>query len=265
MHYPSPCSFKPIHGHPLCALFSPTSAPRRHQPPHRRCPRAQAPRPHAQSWRFPLSTGPRLRPLGLEFRPVRPDIDPTNTGLVAMVYDIKHGTEHGLRNFLFPVLRQTYDDLLAAATTARARRPAAPRRTELRRPPRRRGHRNPLGQLRPRAALLLLRLRPAGAAALPAPGPRRHGYPRHSAASSSASRASSAASGPSRSTNFAASSACPAAPIRSSTPSTRPTWCWPCFPASWAPSRKTGLPHTRITGFCYLRRRRRQRRAAAAS
>jgi rhamnosyltransferase subunit B len=36
--------------------------------------------------------------------------------LVEMVYDIKHGTEHGLRNFLFPSLRQTYDDLLDAAT-----------------------------------------------------------------------------------------------------------------------------------------------------
>jgi UDP:flavonoid glycosyltransferase YjiC (YdhE family) len=33
-----------------------------------------------------------------------------------MVYDIKNGTEHGLRNFLFPALRQTYDDLLDAAT-----------------------------------------------------------------------------------------------------------------------------------------------------
>jgi UDP:flavonoid glycosyltransferase YjiC (YdhE family) len=33
-----------------------------------------------------------------------------------MVYDINHGTEHGLRDFLFPVLRQTYDDLLHAAT-----------------------------------------------------------------------------------------------------------------------------------------------------
>ena len=58
----------------------------------------------------------RIRPLGLEFHPVRPDIDPTNTILAEMVYDIKNGTEHGLRDFLFPVLRQTYSDLLAAAT-----------------------------------------------------------------------------------------------------------------------------------------------------
>jgi len=52
----------------------------------------------------------------LEFHAIRPDIDPTNNVLVEMVYDIKHGTEHGLRDFLFPSLRQTYDDLLDAAT-----------------------------------------------------------------------------------------------------------------------------------------------------
>ena len=59
----------------------------------------------------------KIEPLGLEFRPIRPDIDATNTALVEMIYDVKHGTERGLRDFLFPVLRQTYDDLLAAATT----------------------------------------------------------------------------------------------------------------------------------------------------
>ncbi|MGH9588778.1 MAG: glycosyltransferase, partial [Terracidiphilus sp.] len=43
------------------------------------------------------------------------DIDPTDKRLVAMVYDIKRGTETGLREFLFPSLRDTYDDLLDAA------------------------------------------------------------------------------------------------------------------------------------------------------
>ena len=33
-----------------------------------------------------------------------------------MIYDVKKGTETGLREFLFPVLRETYDDLLDAAT-----------------------------------------------------------------------------------------------------------------------------------------------------
>jgi UDP:flavonoid glycosyltransferase YjiC (YdhE family) len=61
--------------------------------------------------------GPKILPLGLEFRPVRPDIDPKNTHLAAMIYDVRKGTERGLREFLFPVLRQTYDDLTAAATT----------------------------------------------------------------------------------------------------------------------------------------------------
>ena len=33
-----------------------------------------------------------------------------------MIYDVRKGTERGLREFLFPALRKTYDDLLAAAT-----------------------------------------------------------------------------------------------------------------------------------------------------
>ena len=60
---------------------------------------------------------PRIAPLGLEFHAVRPDIDPKNTALAAMIYDVRKGTERGLREFLFPVLRQTYEDLLDAATS----------------------------------------------------------------------------------------------------------------------------------------------------
>ncbi len=59
---------------------------------------------------------PKIQPLGLEFAPVRPDIDPSNTALAAMIYDVRKGTERGLREFLFPVLTDTYNDLLAAAT-----------------------------------------------------------------------------------------------------------------------------------------------------
>ena len=58
----------------------------------------------------------KIRPLGLEFHAVRPDIDPKNTILVEMIYDVRKGTERGLREFLFPALRATYDDLLDAAT-----------------------------------------------------------------------------------------------------------------------------------------------------
>jgi rhamnosyltransferase subunit B len=59
----------------------------------------------------------KIVPLGLEFRAVRPNLDPKNTLLAEMVYDVRKGTERGLREFLFPVLRQTYEDLTAAATT----------------------------------------------------------------------------------------------------------------------------------------------------
>lgn len=58
----------------------------------------------------------KIVPLGLEFHPVRPDIDPKNTLLAEMIYDVRKGTERGLREFLFPVLRQTYEDLMEAAT-----------------------------------------------------------------------------------------------------------------------------------------------------
>ena len=73
-------------------------------------------RGHVPVMALPAVYAPKIAPLGLEFHAVRPDIDPTNSILVEMIYDVKHGTEHGLRNFLFPVLRQTYEDLLDAAT-----------------------------------------------------------------------------------------------------------------------------------------------------
>src|SRR5208337_76834 len=73
-------------------------------------------RGHVPVMALPAVYESRIRPLGLEFHAVRPDIDPTNTILAEMVYDIKNGTEHGLRDFLFPALRQTYSDLLDAAT-----------------------------------------------------------------------------------------------------------------------------------------------------
>lgn len=57
----------------------------------------------------------KVEALGLEFQAIRPDIDPTNNVLVEMIYDIRKGTERGLREFLFPVLRQSYEDLMAAA------------------------------------------------------------------------------------------------------------------------------------------------------
>jgi UDP:flavonoid glycosyltransferase YjiC (YdhE family) len=73
-------------------------------------------RGHAPVMAVPAVFEEKIVPLGLEFHAVRPDIDPENTILVEMIYDVRKGTERGLREFLFPVLRQTYDDLLDAAT-----------------------------------------------------------------------------------------------------------------------------------------------------
>jgi rhamnosyltransferase subunit B len=73
-------------------------------------------RGHTPVMALPAVFEPKIAPLGLAFHAIRPDIDPNDNMLVEMVYDIKNGTEHGLRDFLFPSLRQTYDDLLDAAT-----------------------------------------------------------------------------------------------------------------------------------------------------
>jgi rhamnosyltransferase subunit B len=57
---------------------------------------------------------PKIEPLGIRFTAIRPDQDPNDSRLVAMIYDIKKGTERGLREFLFPSIRESYQDLLAA-------------------------------------------------------------------------------------------------------------------------------------------------------
>ncbi len=56
----------------------------------------------------------RIEPLGLAIHPVRPNQDPGDSRMVAMIYDIRRGTERGLREFLFPAISDSYDDLLAA-------------------------------------------------------------------------------------------------------------------------------------------------------
>ena len=73
-------------------------------------------RGHTPVMALPAVYQPKIVPLGLGFHSIRPDIDPTNTILVEMIYDVNKGTERGLREFLFPVLRHTFDDLLDAAT-----------------------------------------------------------------------------------------------------------------------------------------------------
>jgi rhamnosyltransferase subunit B len=57
---------------------------------------------------------PKIVSLGLEFAPVGPILDPENNQLVAMLMDIRKGTERTLREILFPAIRQSYQELLAA-------------------------------------------------------------------------------------------------------------------------------------------------------
>lgn len=71
-------------------------------------------RGHRPVLAIPEMFRPKVEPLGIGFLPVRPEQDPSDTRLIAMIYDIRHGTETGLRQFLFPSLRDSYDDLLAA-------------------------------------------------------------------------------------------------------------------------------------------------------
>lgn len=73
-------------------------------------------RGHVPVMAVPAVFKPKIVPLDLEFHAVRPDIDPENTLMAEMVYDVRKGTERGLREFLFPSLRATYDDLLDAVT-----------------------------------------------------------------------------------------------------------------------------------------------------
>src|SRR6185437_16509062 len=50
-------------------------------------------RGHAPVMAIPELYRSKIEPLGLEFHALRPEIDPTDKRLVAMVYDIKKGTE----------------------------------------------------------------------------------------------------------------------------------------------------------------------------
>ncbi len=58
----------------------------------------------------------KVEPLGIEFAAVRPDQNPQDKRMVEMIWDVKKGTERGLREFLFPAIRDSYHDLLDAVT-----------------------------------------------------------------------------------------------------------------------------------------------------
>jgi rhamnosyltransferase subunit B len=73
-------------------------------------------RGHTPVLAIPEMFRPKVEPLGIGFAPVRPEQNPDDKRLIAMIYDIRHGTETGLRKFLFPALRQSYEDLISAVS-----------------------------------------------------------------------------------------------------------------------------------------------------
>ena len=150
------------------------------------------------------------------------------------------GTEHGLRDFLFPSLRQTYEDLLDAATK--------PVRADL----------LLLGELNyagpivaemtgiPWASYVLAPLSffsafdPPVLPPYPQAGEGRQEGAGNGARDQAAWRGLRAANGPSRFTSCGTNWDYRAARIRYSMPSIRRTWCWRCFRAYWARSKRTG-------------------------
>lgn len=55
---------------------------------------------------------------GIGFHAVRPDLSPDNPGLLKLIMDAKKGTEFVIRELFLPHLRDSYDDLTAAAAGA---------------------------------------------------------------------------------------------------------------------------------------------------
>ncbi len=76
----------------------------------------------ARGHRPVLATMPFYRSViereGIEFHPVRPDGDPSDTQLLARVMDARRGSEYVIRDVMMAHLRQSYDDLLPAARDA---------------------------------------------------------------------------------------------------------------------------------------------------
>src|SRR6201994_1173122 len=56
----------------------------------------------------------KIEPLGIEFVRVGPSLKPEDPEQVAALMDIRKGTERTLREILFPAIRQSYLELLAA-------------------------------------------------------------------------------------------------------------------------------------------------------
>jgi len=61
---------------------------------------------------------PKVEALGINFRAIRPDWDPTNPDLIRKCENLKSGLEVLYRDILLPELKGTYEDLLSAAKDA---------------------------------------------------------------------------------------------------------------------------------------------------
>ncbi len=55
---------------------------------------------------------------GIDFFPLRPDVSPDDRELIASAMDLKKGPERILRDIMFPAIRESAEDLLAAARGA---------------------------------------------------------------------------------------------------------------------------------------------------
>jgi UDP:flavonoid glycosyltransferase YjiC (YdhE family) len=60
----------------------------------------------------------KIQRLGLAFRPIRPDWNPTDRQLIRQCEDLRTGPEILYRKLILPWLKATYEDLLSAATGA---------------------------------------------------------------------------------------------------------------------------------------------------
>lgn len=60
----------------------------------------------------------KVSALGFDFRGLRPDLDPEDREFSRLVMDTHHGTETLLKEYLFPGLRDSYEDLMEAVEGA---------------------------------------------------------------------------------------------------------------------------------------------------
>jgi UDP:flavonoid glycosyltransferase YjiC (YdhE family) len=75
-------------------------------------------RGHVPVMAVPEIFRPKIEPLELEFAKVGPTLNPDDPQQVADLMDIRKGTERALREVLFPAIRKSYDELLAAVQRA---------------------------------------------------------------------------------------------------------------------------------------------------